>query len=207
MGGYGSGRKSDQCKKGLTDYLYSIDVRAWRRDGLLTTDRRYTFRWHESQTVIVTMNATVDSDSIFLDITCDGGVSDSLHDSQYISLSWTECHFGGERPWFRCPVRGCWNRVAILYFAGTFACRECCNLAYASQRQSPNTRASNRVNKIREKLGWQPGFLNGVEWKPKGMHWKTFGRLVREHENEVARAKILLVHSLGLKHLLEDPFE
>jgi hypothetical protein len=206
MGGYGSGRRSDQCKKGLTDHLYSIDVRTWRRIGLLATDRMFTIRWHENQATIVTMKVTVGGDSIWTEITCDGDLNDSPHQHQYIQLTWTECHFGGERPWFQCPVRGCWNRVAILYFAGTFACRECCNLAYASQRQSPNTRASNRVNKTRAKLGWKPGFLNGVEWKPKGMHWDTFGRLLKQHEEEVAQAKIQLVSSLGLKWWEDDPF-
>ncbi len=30
-------------------------------------------------------------------------------------LEWTPCNFGGERPWFVCPGKGCAKRVAILY--------------------------------------------------------------------------------------------
>ncbi len=36
--------------------------------------------------------------------------------------------------------------------------------------------------RIREKLAWEPGILNGNGWKPKGMHWRTFERLTAEHD-------------------------
>lgn len=38
------------------------------------------------------------------------------------------------------------------------------------------------MDKIREKLNWEPGFLNGNGCKPKGMHWKTFEHLQKEHD-------------------------
>ncbi|MNI85766.1 hypothetical protein D3C73_1427880 [compost metagenome] len=38
-----------------------------------------------------------------------------------------------------------------------------------------------RADRIREKLGWKPGILNGDGVKPKGMHWKTYTRLKTEH--------------------------
>ena len=36
--------------------------------------------------------------------------------------------------------------------------------------------------RIREKLRWKPGILNGNGWKPKGMHWNTFERLTAQHD-------------------------
>ncbi len=48
---------------------------------------------------------------------------------------------------------------------------------YPSQREDP----SRRADRIRERLGWEPGILNGPEGKPKGMHWRTFERLYVEH--------------------------
>jgi len=31
-----------------------------------------------------------------------------------VEVEWTACNYGGSRPWFRCPARGCGRRVAIL---------------------------------------------------------------------------------------------
>ena len=42
-----------------------------------------------------------------------------------------------------------------------------------SQREPDYDRAARRVDRIRDKLGWEPGILNGKGWKPQGMHWHT----------------------------------
>lgn len=90
-----------------------------------------------------------------------GGDSD-WRDMQYtVSLDWTPCHFGSERAWFICPAAGCGRRVAILYGGSIFACCHCFRLAYPSQRESAKDRATRRANKIRARLGWEPGILNG----------------------------------------------
>jgi len=39
-----------------------------------------------------------------------------------------------------------------------------------------------RADRLRDKLGWEPGILNGNGIKPKGMHWRTFERLKAEHD-------------------------
>ena len=53
---------------------------------------------------------------------------------QRVPMTWTNCHFGGRRPWFTCCAsvngRRCGRRVAVLYAAGAlFACRSCYDLA------------------------------------------------------------------------------
>ena len=78
-----------------------------------------------------------------------------------IRIERTSCHFGGTRPWFRCPGAGCGRRVALLFGGAVFACRPCYQLAYSSQRETAGDRATRRVNRIRERLQWEPGFLNG----------------------------------------------
>ncbi len=103
-----------------------------------------------------------------------------------VYLDWTDCHLGGKRPWFLCPALGCERRVAILYGGSIFACRHCYQLAYPSQHEEAYDRAARRADKIRERLSWEQGILNCRGWKkPKGMHWKTFQRLNKEHDNFV----------------------
>ncbi|MBC7324960.1 MAG: hypothetical protein H5T99_06565, partial [Moorella sp. (in: Bacteria)] len=35
-----------------------------------------------------------------------------------VPLAYTPCNYGGERPWFVCPGRGCGRRAAKLYLKG-----------------------------------------------------------------------------------------
>jgi hypothetical protein len=105
------------------------------------------------------------------------------------ALDATPCTYGGVRYWFRCPAVGCGRRVAILHGAGKyFACRHCYRLAYASQRENAGDRAARRGDKIRARLQWEPGILNGEGDKPKGMRWRTFERLTTQHDVFVGKS-------------------
>ena len=68
-----------------------------------------------------------------------------------------------------------------------FACRHCHQLTYASQSETPLDRAIRHLDRLRERLGWEPGFLNGVGGKPKGMSWRTFARLQADYAGCVER--------------------
>ena len=109
---------------------------------------------------------------------------DEWKDESYpVYLTTTPCHMGGERPWFLCPARGCGQRVAVIYGGGIFACRKCYQLAYSSQREDAGDRAARRAHRIRDRMGWPGGVLEGSGWgKPKGMHWRTYERLCDEHD-------------------------
>ena len=91
-------------------------------------------------------------------------------DEQYpVRIVRTPCNLGGSRAWFVCPAVGCGRRVATLYGGGIFACRHCCQLAYASSREDAGGRATRRADRLRARLGWEPGILNGEVRSPKVM--------------------------------------
>jgi hypothetical protein len=69
--------------------------------------------------------------------------------------------------------------VAILYGGPIFACRHCYGLVYRTQRQEDYERLDWKAEKIRARLGWRNRFSGG---KRKGMRWRTFERLVAEHD-------------------------
>lgn len=85
-------------------------------------------------------------------------------------------------------------RVAVLYGGtGIFACRHCNRLAYRRQRKY---NAYGPANKLRARLGWVPGIAH-EEDKPKGMHWKTYQRLLNSYHSHVSRAMAEVSEKLG----------
>lgn len=182
MGGIGSGRRWHNGAKDTTDDYRSIDVRRWKRDGLLTPHQSFGWQWSRHGEVFASIQVRTESDRVILTYRHRSGGEDWMDESYSVYLDWTDCHLGGKRPWFLCPARGCGRRVAILYGGGIFACRHCYQLAYPSQRETDYDRMARRADRIRDKLDWEPGILNGNGWKPKGMHWKTFERLTAQHD-------------------------
>ena len=102
-----------------------------------------------------------------------------------IQLTKTSCNYGGHRYWWLCPK--CYQRTSTLYCAGLYVCRHCIGANYGSQLQQPIDRLFSRIAAIRARLGWQQGVIHGIGTKPKGMHSKTFDRLVNEHDQLSAK--------------------
>jgi Zn-finger protein len=181
MGGMGSGRQWYLGAKDTTDDYRSIDVRRWKRDGLLVPDQVFGWQWSRHNKVVASIRVVTQSDRLILIYRHRAQGKDWTDESYPVYLDWTDCNMGGQRPWFVCPAKGCGKRVAILYGGGIFACRKCHQLNYPSQREDLDDRACRRADKIRDKLGWEPGILNGYGMKPKGMHMSTFLKLCKQH--------------------------
>ena len=183
MGGYGSGRRWHFSAKDTTSDYRTLDIRRWKRDKLLTPGQAFGWQWSRHGEVVASIRVRTEKNLVRL-MYRHRSQGKKWHDENYpVYLNWTPCHLGGKRPWFLCPAQGCDRRVAILYGGAIFACRHCYQLAYESQREAAYDRAARKADKIREKLDWPGGILNGSGWgKPKGMHWKTFHRLSAEHD-------------------------
>ena len=97
-----------------------------------------------------------------------------------VGITTSSCHYGNYRYWFNCP--NCNKRVGVLYCAGLYVCRHCIGANYASQLMQPIDKLFRKVAKIRHRLQWQQGIAHGHGSRPKGMHRKTYDRLVSEHD-------------------------
>jgi hypothetical protein len=171
-----------QSQYRLTGQIPEIDIRRWRKSGHLAPGMRFISQWFEGAEPYAGMRVHVESHRrLWLSYHYEqhGIAEDLLYP---ITIDWTDCHLGGHRPWFSCPNPDCGRRCAILYAERVFRCRECLELRYPSQREPRYDRSARRAENIRHRLGWTPGMLAGPEWKPKHMHWRTFQRLVDEHE-------------------------
>lgn len=182
MGGTGSGRHWRYDAKDSTSDYRLIDIRRWKRDGLLDPNQSFGWHWSRNGENVASINVQTEPGQVILTYRHRRGGEEWKDKSYPVRLDWTHCNFGGKRPWFLCPAIGCGRRVAILYCGGIFACRHCYQLAYPSQRETYDDRAARRADRIRDKLGWEPGILNGKGWKPKGMHWDTYERLTAQHD-------------------------
>ena len=106
------------------------------------------------------------------------------HNIDYkIQVTWTPCNYGGERAWFICK---CGRRVRKLFLGGVyFYCRHCQRLNYYSQQQSKSDRRIDcireRIYKIQKRLKTEQDSNNTYyAQKPKGMHQKTYTRLIKK---------------------------
>lgn len=169
--------------KNTTEDYRSIDVRWLKRQGMLSPGAIRIVTWSWPGGAFATLSVRAEQDRVVLSHRHNDG-SSGWEDAEYpVNLVTTPCRLGGDRHWFLCPARGCNQRVAVLYGGNIFACRTCHDLAYPSQRETHGDRAARRALRIRSRLGWPGGILQGSGLgKPKGMHWRTYDRLCGEHE-------------------------
>lgn len=177
MGGYGSGR---QGGKSTTEYFRALDVRRLQRDGLLQPGRAFVWNWTRQGETVASIQIRTGDNQITLDYRQRSHGDDWVPMNYRVLLDWTACALGGRRAWFVCPATGCGRRVAILYSGSIFACRHCKQLVYACQRERDDDRAMRRADTIRRRLGWCAGIANPPGYKPKGMHWRTYNRLLSQ---------------------------
>lgn len=175
MGGMGSGRRWHWGAKSTTGEFLRLDIRRWAREGYLVPGRAFTWQWTYQDARTASIRASIQIEGVRLTYQSSAAGGEAEPMDYTVRVLSQQCNYGGHRKWFACPARGCGRRVAILYGGRVFACRECHQLAYPSQREERFQRALTRADRIRSRLGWSADDYRGL--KPKGMHWATFERL------------------------------
>lgn len=159
-----------------------IDIRRWSRENLLVPGYSFECCWPQNaRGLSPSINVRVEKGRVLLAYRHRSAGSEWVAENYAITIDWTPCHFGGSRAWFLCPAPLCGRRVAILYGAAIFSCRHCLRLTYASQLNDLRDPTSSKADKIRRRLGLGPGVFNELGDKPKGMHQRTYERLIAEH--------------------------
>lgn len=151
---------------GKAEQSMTLDVRVLARRGLLS-NCAFTWRWRITATdeEVGSIGVTAGHGVLYLRFRSNGSVVE-----QRIRLDETACHFGGTRPWFRCPQ--CDRRVALVYSRGSrFGCRACRQIVYSSQSEDVIARTWRKQQKLERQLN--------EDWsRPKGMHRATHKRLM-----------------------------
>ena len=145
--------------RGTCEGCHSLDVRQLHRKDLLRPGLWFDWSWTRNNEPAGNIGILTEHDAIVLIYRSRPYGSTEWKDiRQRVPITWTECHLGGRRPWFRCTVyahgRYCGRRVAKIYHAGdVFACRHCRGLAYASQQEPVRERGITTARKIQMRLG------------------------------------------------------
>jgi hypothetical protein len=148
-----------------------IDVREWRRAGLLRDGLHFSCSWSRMGKPLGKIDVALRGDAVLLRFRARG----TAHE-QRIRLAWTRCPFGW-RPWFRCAC-GC-RRAKLFLGSGdtAFGCRLCHCLGYRSRLESPAQRAVSRAVAARMRLGGSGNLLDPFPGRPRGMHRRTYDGL------------------------------
>ena len=203
MGGVGSGSWYRWDKKTTTGEVRRVDIRYLRKRGFLQPGCAGTLSWSRGGEPTGFINYRTHADRMVLNYRYRAYDEDWQGVEEVVWFDRTQCHYGGERLWFQCPH--CGRRVAVLYGLGKrFLCRHCCQLTYSSQQENTSDRMMRKARKIRERLGASDSLFDPICQKPKGMHWKTFKRLVREEQQ--ANEASMLTLAPKLRELVAEEF-
>jgi hypothetical protein len=188
----------------------SIDVRRWHREGRLRAGQHFSWSWTCSGEPSGSIRVRTEWDAVVLMYgSRSWGASECKSIEQRVPITWTACHLGGQRPWFVCSVycdgSYCGRRAAVLYADGElFACRQCYDLAYASQQETAMHRGIGQAQKIRMRLGGSANLCEPFPEKPRRMHWRTYLRLRARAEAAENYSNVLTMHWLNrLSHRLK----
>ena len=193
MGGFGSGRPSGSGRD-TVEYSRSIDVNRLHREGCLHAGWMGGWQWNQGAEKVASINLRAEPDWLHLSyrVRIAGGEWDNIEEP--VRVVRVPCRFGGARPYFICPGVvndiACGRRVAKLHGPGRyFLCRHCYRLAHASQSEGTWDRTLRRANKIKQRLGGDPGMAAPFPPKPKGMWRRTYDRLREEAFDAEMRAE------------------
>lgn len=172
MGGYNSGNRYQMKKYRSTEDMLRIQLALIKR---LPVGIVQEITWRQGGEIIAVVSVFREVHRVSI------GYRNKDRQIQIERISFTSspCHYGGARQWLQCPQ--CQRQTTALYGI-PFLCRHCHQLAYPTTRMNNLDRVTEKLDKVRERLKWEDGFLNGHGIRPKGMHRKTYRRLVQQHK-------------------------
>ncbi len=174
MGGFGSGRTP---KNRLSNSYHQLTVRRLERLGGLVSGKTTTWNWLAQSQIVTFARITAEGSGLRV-LYSWWSMSDGWTRSNwFIRLEWSDCHYGGQRPWLICPTPRCGRRMFVIYGDRDIACRTCRRFSYPSQRVAPENRALYRVQSIRQKLGGPPDLSLPFPERPVGMPSFTYTKL------------------------------
>jgi len=98
-----------------------------------------------------------------------------------VKVSWSPVGSrGGKRPYFHCLT--CQRKCTVVFFDigdPDPVCRTCAGITYTSQNKNRYERTEERLAALRRRIGSSRNF-HPIPRRPKGMHRKTYDRLVAE---------------------------
>jgi hypothetical protein len=206
MGGLGSGRPAG-LGRDKVESSRSIDVNRLHREGCLKSGWRGGWHWSQDGEKVASINLHSEDGYLHLSyrVRIGGGEWEDVEEA--VRIVRVPCQFGGSRLYFICPgvVNSipCGQRVVKLHGPKRyFLCRHCYRLSYTSQSEEGWDRSLRRANKIRMRLGGDPGMAAAFPERPKGMWQRTYERLreqaldaeILADEAFIIRAQRLLNH-------------
>ena len=160
----------------------SLDINRLHKTGCLSPGWSGGWQWTRDGEKVASINLHSEHDRLHLSyrVRIGGGEWEDI--AETVRIVRVVCRLGGTRPYFICPgvVNGitCGRCVAKLHGPGRyFLCRHCYRLAHASQSEDGLDRMLRKANKIRQRLGGDPGMVMPFPQRPKGMWQKTYDRL------------------------------
>jgi len=180
MGGLGSGRRFSH--RGYVDANLAIDIRIWKRKGILLSGSIFTWRWLVNDEEQAQIRVLVEDGHVVLSYRTRINFGEWHTVELTVTLTYSPCNYGGERIWFSCPV--CCRRAAKLFCHGKyFICRKCTGQLYESQSEWGLHRLYRKGRRLSLKLGVNSYRAVSYPVKPKGMHLKTYKYISNEAED------------------------
>lgn len=193
MGGLGSGFNS--YRKLTTSEVLALDLQYMNIKR--TVNFSGTISWKQGSNIAISKPNEYE---LILKYSATANGSKSNY-NYGVELDYTACNYGGERIWFICPK--CGQRVRILYLKNNlFRCRSCQDLNYSLQQEDKRDYAirtiEHRMFRVQDRLKTEKD-INNIYCipKPKGMHYETYDRLMKQLSDLYIKRDDTFLYVLG----------
>lgn len=190
MGGYGSGRNTRWAAR--SDQFHKLDLADFPREWF-QRHRTGTLTWSRGDYKTGSVGYRLSPDRLVLHYTVTKDGERQPIEERFV-MTPTEQPFGGRRWWIEC--KGCGRRCRVLYGGTYFRCRQCYRLTYESQYERVYAPGVTRAMRVRQKMKGEIGLAYPFPDRPKGMHWKTYDRLMEADWAAQARIDALLMQDV-----------